>query len=302
VRFKRLDLNLLVALEALLETESVSRAAERLHLSQPAVSAALGRLRSFFQDEILIARGKRMYATPFAEALLPQLRECLHEIDALVATSARFDPRESQRVFRIIASDYIVAAVLVPLIAQLSETAAGVSIEILAPNDQSAQLLDSGAVDLFITPDNFIHPGHPAELLFEERHVVVGWSGNPLLARPPSEAEIFTAGHVAVFLGNQRTASFADRQLATLGKQRRIEVTAASFTTIPWFLVNTMRLALMHERLARTMAQRFPIAFAPLPFPFPLMREMAQFHSARAKDESLRWLREQLRLFIPRVS
>ncbi len=77
MRFKGLDLNLLVALDALLETRSVSRAAERLNLSQPAMSAALSRLRGYFRDELLVVQGKQMYPTPYAEVLFPQLRECL---------------------------------------------------------------------------------------------------------------------------------------------------------------------------------------------------------------------------------
>jgi hypothetical protein len=80
-----------------------------------------------------------------------------------------------------------------------------------------------------------------------------------------------------------------------MGKHRRIEVSASSFTTVPWLLIGTQRLAVMHERLARAAAQIFPIAYRPMPFTFPVMEELVQFHQTRAADEGLRWLRTQLR-------
>ena len=96
--------------------------------------------------------------------------------------------------------------------------------------------------------------------------------------------------------GVNRALAFADRELERLGRPRRIELIAPSFTAVAWLLLGTPRLALMHERLARSIAGRFPIETAPLPFDFPPMREMAQYHSARAEDEGLGWLRRELAL------
>jgi LysR family nod box-dependent transcriptional activator len=295
MRFKGLDLNLLVALDALVETRSVSRSAERMNLSQPAMSSALGRLRDYFGDAILVAHGKRMYPTAYAESLLPQVRESLSTIEALIGTSTQFDPATSQRTFRLVASDYITAAVIVPLVARLSEIAPSVRVEIILPTDQSLDQIEQGLVDLLITPEDFISRDLPADLLCEERHVIVGWKGNPLFARKIHADDIYAAGHVGVAMGNQRTPAFGDHHLDLMGRQRKVEVTASSFTMVPWLLLNTMRVALMHERLARAMATHFPIAFAPLPFPFPIMREMSQYHHARAADAGLTWLRREMR-------
>jgi DNA-binding transcriptional LysR family regulator len=294
MNFRGLDLNLLVALEALLEERSVSRAAVRLNLSQPAMSAALARLRSYFGDDILLPHGKRMHASAFAEGLLPQVRECLQRLESLIATSPAFDPAQSQRTFRIVASDYITAAVLVPMVARLAVSAPQLRLEINATTEQAARLLDEGKVDLLVTPDLYCSPGHPTELLFEEQHVVVGWTRNPLLRRKLSEAEFLAAGHVAVRIGALRALSYADTQLELQGRKRRVEITVESFTIVPWLLRGTQRLALMHERLARIMAREFPIAVAPMPFRFPVMREMLQYHRARGADEGLAWLRRQI--------
>jgi LysR family nod box-dependent transcriptional activator len=295
MRFKGLDLNLLVVFDVLLEVRSVSKAAERLNLSQPAASAALARLRTYFGDEILVLHGKRMHPTAYAESLLPQVQECLQGVEALIATSTRFDPLVSHRTFNLVASDYITAAVIAPLIRRLTTTAPNVRVEIILPDAQAGAHLDQGRIDMLITPADFILDEHPAELLLEEQHVIAGWKDNPIFGRAITEEDIFACGHVAVRMGGTRTATFGDKQLEILGKRRRVEVTAASFTIVPWLLIETPRLAVMHRRLAKAMAAYFPIAYAEMPFEFPVMREMMQFHRARTTDGALQWLREELR-------
>jgi LysR family transcriptional regulator, nod-box dependent transcriptional activator len=295
MRFKGLDLNLLVAFDVLMATRSVSRSAEQLHLSQPAMSAALGRLRDYFGDDLLVQQGKRMFPTAYAESLMPMVQDVLRKVDEVITTSTTFDPATSQRTFRLIASDYITAAVIAPLVRKLALVAPQIRLETVLPSDGSAELIGQGAFDLMITPEDFISPDQPTELLFEEQHVVVGWSGNPLFERTVTETDVMAASHVGVHMGNQRTKAFADSMMEKLGRFRQMDVAASSFTIIPWLLIETNRLALMHERLARRMASMFPLAVAPIPFPFPPMREMIQFNRTRSADEGLRWLREQLR-------
>lgn len=296
MRFKGLDLNLLVAFDALMETRSVTRAAERLNLSQPAMSAALARLRDYFGDDILVAHGRRMHPTVHAEALLPKVRAFLGGVDALIASSTAFDPAASERTFRLVASDYITAAVLAPLIRRLVRAALQVRIEIVAPDAKSDALLDGGQVDMIVTPAEFIESDHPTELLFEEAHVVACCASNPALKKGRiAKADFLRAGHVGVSMGSSRTLTFGDRQLELMGVHRRIEVVAASFTMVPWLLVRTPRLAVMHARLAEAMRLHFPIARAPMPFAFPPMRELMQIHRARVEDEGLAWLRGQLK-------
>jgi LysR family transcriptional regulator, nod-box dependent transcriptional activator len=294
MRFKRLDLNLLVALDVLLEKRSVSQSAARMNLSQPAMSSALARLRGYFGDDLLVADGKRLYPTPYAELLLPKVRDCLGRLDALVSSPSNFDPTTSHRRFSIICSDYIAASLFVPLIARLAEQAPHIVLELQSVSDDSAAQLDRGKADLLITLEEYVHPDHPAELLFEEHQVVAGWRENPLFSHPLSEADVMACGHVTVAVGRTATASFADRQLAIMGKSRRIEVTTGSFLAVPWILSGTQRLAFMHERLARTVAKTFPIAYVPVPFDFPSMREFAQHHRARDADAGLQWLRRRL--------
>jgi len=294
MRFNGLDLNLLHALDVLLEERSVSRAAERLNLSQPAVSAALARLRDYFGDPLLVPQGRRMIPSAEALAMQGELKQVLGAVSELVVRSTAFDPATSQRIFRVCVSDYLVAVLFAPLVPELGRIAPSVGFDLIPPSEEARTALDHGELDLLLTPEEHCVPGHPTELLFEERHVVAGWKDNPLLASPLTEQAFFSAGHIAVRVGQVNRASFAESQLDLLPRKRRIEITAASFTTVPDLLVGTHRLAVMHERLAKVMAERVPIAWQDLPFEFPVMREMIQFNRTRAQDRGLAWLVDQL--------
>jgi LysR family nod box-dependent transcriptional activator len=294
MRFNGLDLNLLLAFRVLLEECNVTRAARRLNISQPAMSAALARLRQYFQDDILIVQGKQMVPTAQAQALAEPVHRILGELDQLLTSAAVFDPATSQRTFRLVASDYITASVIGPLLQRLTAVAPLVRLEIMLPCEEAAQLVVEGQADLVITPEDFMDPDHPAELLCEERQVVVGWKDNPALVSDVSTVDFERLGHVAVHVGSNRVPSFADRQLERKGSSRRVELTCGCFTVVPWLLCGTQRLAVMHERLAQQMVARFPLALSPLPFAFPVMREMIQYHKGREADDGLRWLRTQL--------
>lgn len=294
MRFKGLDLNLLVTLDALLEEASVSRAAERLHLSQPAASAALRRLRNWFGDELLSAQGKRMTLTPYAARLKPQLADLLGGIDAFVSQPALFDPATSRRRFRLAMSDFLSTVLLRPLTLAIADAAPGIELDIVTPGDGTVALLDRGELDLLLVPQEFVGPQNPTRLLFEERHVIVGWRGNPLMQAPVTPADFMSAGHVVVRLGQVTRLTFAEAQLRSLGIARREEVTVPSFAIVPDLLVGTSRLAVMHERLARLAARQSDIAIGPLPFDFPPMREMAQYHRSRAEDAGLMWLLDEM--------
>ena len=295
MRFKGLDLNLLVAFDALMTTRSVSRSAERLNLSQPAMSAALARLREFFGDELLVLQGKRMHPTAFADELMPQVRESLQGLEAMLARTPNFDPATSQRSFRIVTSDYVLASLIVPLVAQLAEEAPGIRIDCQLPYPNTVHELDEGKIDLTITPDYVIGGNHPSYVLYQEPQLVAGWSGNPVLAGGRiSEEAFFEAGHVAVVLGSGGVSSYADRQLELMGRKRKIQATAAFFTAVPWLLERTMRLAVMHSRLAQQLEGRFAIATAPLPFEMPAMNQMLSYHAGRKDDAGLSWLRARI--------
>ena len=295
MRFKGLDLNLLVALDTLLELRSISRSAEKLHMSQPAMSAALRRLREHLQDPVLVASGKKMVPTPYALWVRPLLTDVLTRIDKMVAASSVFDPATTERRFRVGTSDYLSTVVFTRLIPMLEQTAPHIGFDIIQPADGMVALLEQGEIDLLVTPSEHVSDHHPSELLFEERHVVVGWSGNPLFGRGLTEDVFFAAGHIAVEIGRLTRTSFAEAHLKSMGRERRIEIIVSAFSLVPEMLVNSYRLAVMHERLARHFAALLPLTIAEIPFQFPTMREMLQFHRSREADPGLRWFIERVR-------
>ncbi|WP_294257116.1 LysR family transcriptional regulator [uncultured Sphingomonas sp.] len=293
MRLDRFDLNLLVAFHALMEERSVTRAAERLHLTQPAMSAALRRLRESFNDPLLVANGKQMVPSPHAQELAPRVAEIVASSQALISGSTLFDPQTSRRRFRIAASDYVTSIAVQPLLAEMAVQAPGIRFSVIGPHANVSEQMERGEVDCIISPEQFQAHGHPSELLFEEEHVVLGWRENPLFAQPITEAAYQAAGHVVVELSN--TPAFVEQFVRARGDTRRIEVTVTSFTLVPWLLPGTMRIALVHARLARLFLDKLPLAMAPPPFALPKMREMIQFNRARAADRGLLWLREGLR-------
>jgi LysR family nod box-dependent transcriptional activator len=295
MRLKGLDLNLLVALDILLEERSVTRAARRLHLSQPAASAALGRLREYFQDDLLVMHGKRLMPTSFAENLLPELKRVTRHIDDLVAMSTEFEPARSERLFRFMASDYIVTVLMTQVLKVLATEAPGVRLDMRLPEDSVYRVFERGEIDLMLIPEEFLLPGHPATRVLEEPCVVVAWKDNPLFNRKISTAKFFDAAHVAVTLGPKRDPSFTERNMEKLGHTRRIDVYAPHFSAVPWLLLDTPRIAVMQERLARKFAQVLPLKMAPMPFDFPVMRIMAQYHEARERDQGLKWFIQVLK-------
>jgi LysR family nod box-dependent transcriptional activator len=295
MRFKGLDLNLLLTLNVLLDEQNVSRAAERLFVSQPAVSAALGRLRIYFNDPLLATHGKRMHPTAHALSLRDELKALLGQIDTMITRSTNFDPATTERCFRIGMSDYIVTIVSTSLMPTLSKVAPGLRLDLQPPSDMLLTNLERGELDLIVTPQTYTSPNHPAELLFSEQHVVVGWSENPLLHSSISEDNFYAAGFVSAELGQNLRASFAEQQLAARGRGMRIEVTASNFSIVPHLLIGTQRLAVMHKRLARVMGAYLPIIWQEMPFAFPDMPEYVQMHRTREHDAGTRWLIAQLR-------
>ena len=295
MRFKGLDLNLLMALDALLDEKSVSRSAERLNLSQPAMSAALGRIRDYFDDPILKLHGKRMIPTSHALRIHEELKSVLGSVDSLISKTAFFDPATSTRKFTITASDYLTQIIFVPLLSQLRYIAPNIQIELLAPADSTHELLDQGRIDLKLAPRQMLSEGFPSEILFKERFVVVGCKTNPLFKNGLSEKEFYESGHVVVKLGRRLPLSVTDQMLEARKKPRETDVLVGSFHLAPEMVVGTDRLTVMHERLAKIFAKRIPIAITDVPFDFPTLEECVQYHSTRTDDPGIRWMIEKIK-------
>lgn len=297
MRFDRLDLNLLVALDALLSERSVSLAADRICLSQSATSSALGRLRDYFADDLLVQKGRQMVLTARAEGLVEPVRSVLEQIRTTIAMQPPFDPATSDRTIRIMASDYMTEVLLASVLTELEKVAPNMRFEVQPLSEAVIESLERGFIDLLLTIDFAISPDHPSQILFNDDYVVVGWSGNPAMAGPMTQDIYLSLGHVTARFGRARVSAFEDWFMRRQKRQRRIEVAAPSFASIPGFLIGSNRIATMHRRLAMRVAGYLPLTIREVPMEIPPIREAVQWHISSNNDPAIRWMVEALTTF-----
>ena len=298
MRFHHLDLNLLVALDILLDEQNITRAAERLHMTQSATSGVLGRLRTFFEDELLVQVGRKMQPTPYALELAKPVREVLLTIRSSITAKPVFEPASSKRHFRLVASDYLISVLFAQVLQKIHQQAPHITFEMISPGDGSAELLMRGEVDMMIVPERYIIDGHPHKLLFEEEHVCVVWNGNTQVGDSLSLEQYMDMGHVSVGFGRTRHLSIEEWFMNQYGFNRRIEVITNDFNTLPQLVVGTQRIATMHQRLARLYAEHLPLRILNPPVKIPVMREVMLWHRSVDGDPMHRWLRERISEFI----
>lgn len=294
MRFQRLDLNLLVALDALLSERSVSLAAERICLSQSATSSALGRLRDYFGDDLLVVKGRQMVLTARAESLVEPVRAVLEQIRTTISATPPFDPAQSDRTITMMASDYITEVLLASAINALTAEAPHMRFEIHPLNDTLVESLERGFTDLLLTIDYAISADHPSHILFEDDYVVVGWSGNPAMKKPMTRELYFELDHVTARFGRGRVSAFEDWFVRRNKQQRRVGIVAPSFLSLPGLVIGSDRIATMHRRLATRMAAHMPLVIREVPFDIPRIREAVQWHISNNNDPAIRWFIERL--------
>ena len=292
MKFNRLDLNLLVALNALLTERNITRAATRVHLSQPAMSNVLSRLRAYFDDPLLVASGRQMLLTPRAESLVDPVREVLMRIDSTIATHPSFDPSKASKRFTLLVSDFTTAVFVPPLLRRLYEVAPGIGLDLRMQASDPATAIERGDGDLLIIPSQYVSPEHPAQPLFEEDYVCVTWSGNRHISGSLTFDDYLACGHViANYSSNQRVSAFDAWFLDRFQVKRRVEVTAPALAALPSMVIGTDRIATVHRRLATQAARGgLPIVIWELPLEAPKLIQMVQWHKYRSKDPALQWL------------
>ena len=301
MRFHRLDLNLLVVLDALIAERNVSRAAERLNLTQPAISNSLAKLRRHFQDDLLVKLGRQMVPTPLAESLREPVREALVDLQAIAESRPSFDPSTVEKVFSIVASDYVAATLLPAATAELAKIAPGVSLHTLPVSEHTIGLLARGEVDFQIIPEETTIADHPHELLFEDRYVCIAWSRNRSIQDPLSREQYLAARHVITTFDNERMRAFDEAYIQRQGWRRDAVAQLSNFTLLPFHVVGTPQIATIHERLANLYAKIMPLKIVSPEIDFPILRERIQWHHNRENDPANVWLRNFLLEIAPAV-
>lgn len=294
MRYKRLDLNLLVALDALLDERNTTKAAHRLSVSQSAMSGMLSRLRDYFEDELMVQVGRAMLRTPLGDELAGPVRELLMQVDSTIALRHDFVPQEAQRHFRIAASDYAVSVLLAPLIRQLQRLAPRITIELMPLLARSNEIIKSGQTDLLVIPEELAGEEHPLERLVSDSYQCLVWNGNEVVGAALDMASFLACGHVTPLFGPFRQSSLDERFFRQHGIERRFQVMTPDFESMAQTIVGTDLVATMPSRLARICTGRYPIRLLEPPMAVPAIRYSMQWHRHHTADPCHRWLRAQL--------
>ncbi|MGH9089567.1 MAG: LysR family transcriptional regulator [Acidimicrobiales bacterium] len=289
---EQVDLNLLVALDALLREESVTKAAERLSVGQPAMSASLGRLRHMFNDPLLVRSGRTLTPTPLAQRLAAPLRTLLDELEDLLTQRPDFDPATGVRSFTVMATDYVTLVLLRHVVSLLGTKAPGVQVRIRPLTASYRQNLEHHETDLLVLPREVDATVAllPHRTLFTERFVCVTWVGNTEVGQRMTRATFCRLPHLAYSL--DPLPSLAELTLRDLGVDRDIEMTTQSFVMAPLLVRGTRLVAVVHERIARDLADAADVCVWELPFDVQPVTEVMYWHPRSEADAGHRWLRE----------
>lgn len=287
------DLNLLVALDALLAERNVTRAARRLNLSQPALSAQLARLRRLFGDPLLLPAQRGLIPTQRALELQEPLRRALEEVRNVLLAGSAFDPAAAELTVSMAASDYGQYAVLMPLAIALAREAPGLKLAFRALDTATlAQQMERGEVDVALMTPQIAPDRLRMRILFEERYVAILRRNHPAVGGALDLDTYCSLEHVIVSPQGGGFAGPADDALAAHGRVRRVALSAASFLIVPELIERSDMVALIPERIARDRANRLQV-FEP-PVPVPGFSIAMAWHDRTSDHPAQRWLRARL--------
>jgi LysR family transcriptional regulator, nod-box dependent transcriptional activator len=296
LQLNHFDLNLLRSLDCLLNEKSVTRAADKLSVTQQAMSGSLKRLREHFEDELLVRIGLRLELTPLGAALVAPVREVLLQIGLALETTPAFDPRTARRRFRVAMSDYAALTILPLLLRRLVATAPGIVCDVM-PLDETAFVgLDTGDLDLCLLPSFWrLRQHEPTEVirsvpLYEDEIVcVVDASMHP--SGDMTLERYLSLPHAAVRLkGGYHT--IIDDAWARSGISPRVVATSTSFSNLVFMIAGTTMAATVQRRLAQMLNRQSSIRILKCPFPVDALHQELSWHARSDEDLAHRYLRD----------
>ncbi|MGX1772256.1 LysR family transcriptional regulator [Nocardia brasiliensis] len=292
---QQLDLNLLRVFDALLQDGSVTAAAERLHLSIPATSRALGRLRRAMQDPILVRAGRGLAPTPFALRTAPRVRSLLDEAAALISADREITIAELERTFTIRINDGVAATLATAAVEATSAVAPGVVLRFVAEGSESAEALRDGSVDLDIGAGEVAAPDIRSALLYRERVVGIVRADSPLgLDGAPTLPQLCDFPHVSASRrGRQRGP--LDDALAAAGLQRHVAAVVPTSAVAALLVSTSHYVGLVPQRLAEEHGSALGLRWFPIPADLPDVEVCLLWHARLDADPAQRWLRDTIR-------
>lgn len=296
-RLREVDANLILALHALLEEPNLTRAGQRLAMSQPAMSGALTRLRTHFGDELLVRVSRGFVLTPYAESLREPVRLAVEAADALLGSAREFDPSHSAKRFTVSMSEYAMSVLAKPLTELLSRQCPNCSVDfdtlVATPEEFETQLMRR---DVIISPQGFDFPGRQQPVFTDELVCVVARDNPYLVDGSLSVSALASMPHaVAQFAAAGGRTRPLERALDSVGlASRTVLVSVTSLLVLPFAVSGTDMCAFVPRRLARRTAGLLDLTVATTPVPRVTIVEAARWHPRRESDPAVTWVRRLL--------
>lgn len=289
---RQLDLNLLLAFDILVQEASVTQAAEKLNMSQSAMSHALKRLRAVLKDPILIRTSQRqMEVTPYALEISPQVRQILAEIQETLLAKDEFNPATAQEDFRIATNDYVEATLSTNLLQQLTQQAPGIQIRVKGLNkDAVLTALDDNSIDLFIGAGLDLKRWHVQEALYQEEFVCILQSDCPLTEL--SLEQYVERTHILVSFQDD-FRGIGDLILEQQQQSRHVVWSTPHFMVVPFLLANSDCVALLPKRMAERCAKEMGLKLLPPPIDVTGFTVSMIWHQRHNNRPQHQWLRKQ---------
>ncbi|MGF1588221.1 MAG: LysR family transcriptional regulator [Pleurocapsa sp.] len=289
---RKLDLNLLIALDVLITEASVTKAAEKLNMSQSAMSHALKRLRTILNDDILIRTSREMEVTAYAREISDRLRQILTEIESTLLSQATFNPATAQATFKIAASDYAEATIGANLIQQLATQAPGIRIRITNLDKETVMdALDNNRIDLIIGAKLPLKSWHVEQNLYREEFICVV-KGDDTLTELSLE-DYLQRSHILVSMRDDFQGAY-DEILKQQQQSRQVIWSTPHFMAVPLLLTNSDCVALLPNRMAQQCAKAMNLKLLPPPIAIEGFTVSIVWHQRNTNVSQAQWLRQQI--------
>ena len=295
------DLNLLKVLDALLREHSTTRAGQRLGLSQPAVSSALGRLRQAFGDELFVRVGQGLGPTDFARSLEEPLRDVLDRLETMAGTTARWSPATADDVIRLSGIDFWSELLMPDLVRHVFAHAPGMRVQLLdLVPDATAEMLDEHRIDIALVPQTEMPSWIESRRLFWSPFVTIARQGHPRLMRAGLAAgetipvDLFCDLPHVLLSPDGKLAAMGDAALQRLGRARRVAVTVPFFSGVVRLVAETDAIALIPQQYAEAKAKGLGLDLYLPPMPVPAALLTMIWHRRTSANPAHRWMRETI--------
>lgn len=292
MNIKKLNLNLLLALDALLTEQHVSRAAKKIFITQPAISNSLNQLRGVFKDKLLIRSGRKMVLTPLAQTMAPKVAHILEQVREIIEPSNDFNPLTSHRIFSIAMPDYCELVFLPELFKVFAKSAPNIKLRIVPISTiDSADLFQEQSLDISLGFLKIHSPVLHQEKLFNEYPVCIT---SQKLKSHLTQKQFFSSKHIAITFNQHIYSDITDTALANMGLKRDIVVAVPHILAALLMAMQTPYIATVPASVAYALQSALGLTIKRLPFDLPVIPISMVWHKRFDNDPGHQWLRKQL--------